>query len=100
MKPLALVAIVASILPTFTRAQVTIQETDQRITLSTPELQAAVNKRGYVTGIAGGSFVDKKTGFKDAGFGLDIVDWIMEPGSDEAYRDRLDKELVYQFNNA
>jgi hypothetical protein len=53
-----------------------------------------------VTGIAGGSFVDKKTGFKDAGYGLDIVDWIMEPGSDEAYRDKLEKELVYQFNNS
>ena len=24
----------------------------------------------------------------------------MEPGSDEAYRDRLEKEMVYEFNNA
>jgi hypothetical protein len=50
--------------------------------------------------VAAGSFLDKRTGFRDAGFGLDIVDWIMEPGSDEAYRDQLDPELVYQFNNA
>ena len=41
------------------------------------------------------SFLDKKTGFRDPGFGLDIVDWIMEPGSDAEYRDRLDPELVY-----
>ncbi|HTN77042.1 MAG TPA: hypothetical protein VL096_17405, partial [Pirellulaceae bacterium] len=28
-----------------------------------------------------------------------IVDWIMEPGSDEAYRDQLPKEMIYQFGN-
>ena len=50
--------------------------------------------------MAAGSLVDKKTGFRDAGFGLDIVDWIMEPGSDEAYRGQLDPELVYDFNNS
>ncbi|MFO0864733.1 MAG: hypothetical protein U0744_08795 [Gemmataceae bacterium] len=43
--------------------------------------------------------LDKKTGFRDLGFGLDIVDWLMEPGSDEAYRDKLDPELRYEFNN-
>ena len=42
--------------------------------------------------------MDKKTGFRDAGFGLDIVDWIMEPGSDEAYQEKLNKELIYRFN--
>mgnify|MGYP003347610391 CR=1 FL=1 len=35
----------------------------------------------------------------DLGFGLDIVDWIMEPGSDEAYRDKLAGDLPYVFNN-
>lgn len=77
-----------------------VTEDDRQIHIVTPQLTAAINKKGYVTGVAAGSFVDKKTGFHDAGFGLDIVDWIMEPGSDEAYRDRLDKELVYQFNNS
>ena len=43
--------------------------------------------------------LDRKTGFRDLGFGLDIVDWIMEPGSDEAYRDRLPGDLAYLFNN-
>ncbi len=33
------------------------------------------------------------------GFGLDIVDWLMEPGSDESYRDQLPKDLRYEFNN-
>jgi hypothetical protein len=82
------------------RAEIRVEETDQRITVATPQLEAAVNKKGYVSGIAGGSFVDKLTGARDAGFGLEIVDWIMEPGSDEAYRDQLPKEMIYQFGNA
>ena len=75
-------------------------EDDQQIKISTSELDAVIRKKGYVTGVAAGSLLDKKTGFRDAGHGLDIVDWIMEPGSDEAYRDRLPKEMIYQFGNA
>jgi hypothetical protein len=78
----------------------TVHEDDQVLQIETMDLRAAFSKQGYVTGIKGQSFVDKKTGFHDLGFGLDIVDWIMEPGSDEAYRDGLDKELVYTFNNS
>ncbi len=75
-----------------------IDETDEQIAISTPQLEAVIRKKGYVSGIAGGTLLDKQTGFRDAGHGLDIVDWIMEPGSDEAYRNSLDPELVYQFN--
>jgi len=75
-------------------------ETDDEIRIDTPQLAAVVRKKGYVTGVAGGSFLDRKTGFRDAGFGLDIVDWIMEPGSDRAYRDRLDRELIYRYENS
>lgn len=81
-------------------AQATFEKTDDEIRLATSTLQAAVRRKGYVTGIAAQSLVDKKTGFRDAGFGLDIVDWIMEPGSDESYRSQLDKELVYEFGNS
>lgn len=87
-------------LPTSAAADYAVTETDEAILIDSPQLEATIRKKGYVTGVAGGSFVDKKTGFRDAGFGLDIVDWIMEPGSDEAYRDQLDPELVYRFNNA
>jgi hypothetical protein len=73
----------------------TVTENEQQIQIETPQLSAAVCKRGYTSGVARQSFVDKKTGFRDAGFGLDIVDWLMEPGSDEAYRDKLPKELLY-----
>ncbi len=73
----------------------TVTEDEQQIKIETPQLSAAVCKKGYTSGVARQSFLDKKTGFRDAGFGLDIVDWLMEPGSDEAYRDRLPKELLY-----
>jgi len=76
-----------------------VTENDDEIRLSTPMLEATIRKRGYVTGVYRQTFLDKKTGFRDAGFGLDIADWIMEPGSDEAYRDKLDPELIYRFGN-
>ncbi len=79
-------------------AQLLVEDTEQAVQIETDCLSARIAKQGYVSGVARQSFVDKRTGFRDAGFGLDIVDWIMEPGSDEAYRDRLDQELVYQFN--
>ncbi|MCA9000011.1 MAG: hypothetical protein KDA80_23645, partial [Planctomycetaceae bacterium] len=80
-------------------AEITVADTDSQLRIETPQLSAAINKQGYVTGIQRQTFVDKKTGFRDAGFGLDIVDWIMEPGSDESYRDQLDEELIYHFGN-
>ena len=60
----------------------TVRETEDEIQIATPQLEAAIRKKGYVTGVKAQSFVDKKTGAKDLGFGLDIADWIMEPGSD------------------
>jgi hypothetical protein len=77
-----------------------VTEDDQRIRIQGSTLEAAVRKQGYVSGVEGGSLLDRKTGFRDVGFGLDIVDWIMEPGSDEAYRDKLAGDLPYLFNNA
>lgn len=78
-------------------ADYTVREEEEQIVLATPQLEAAVRKKGYVSGVARQSLLDKKTGFRDPGFGLDIADWIMEPGSDEAYRDQLEPELVYRF---
>jgi hypothetical protein len=77
-----------------------VREDDQRIRIQTSSLEVAIRKKGYVSGIEAGSFLDRKTGFRDVGFGLDIVDWIMEPGSDEAYRDKLPGDLPYLFNNS
>ena len=76
-----------------------VREDDRRIQIVGRSIEAAIAKKGYVTGVEAQSFLDRKTGFRDLGFGLDIVDWIMEPGSDEAYRDRLPGDLAYVFNN-
>jgi hypothetical protein len=76
-----------------------VTENEDQIRISTSALEAVIRKQGYVSGVAGGTFLDKRTGFRDAGFGLDVVDWLMEPGSDSAYRDQLPGDLVYDFNN-
>ncbi len=76
-----------------------VTETDDEIRIETPQIEAAIRKAGYVSGVARQSFLDKRSGFRDPGFGLDIADWIMEPGSDASYRDTLAPELVYEFGN-
>ncbi|MBS0201754.1 MAG: hypothetical protein JSS49_02555 [Planctomycetes bacterium] len=80
-------------------ADYTVRDMDDEILITTPQLEAAVRKKGYVTGVKAQSLVDRKTGARELGFGLDIADWIMEPGSDEAYRDQLPPEMVYRFGN-
>jgi hypothetical protein len=85
--------------PSIRAADYTVTETDDEIHLDLPKLEATIRKTGYVSGVARQSFLDKQTGFREAGFGLDIGYLIMEPGSDEAYRDKLDEELIYRFNN-
>ena len=75
-----------------------VSEDGEQINIRTPRIEAGIRKKGYVSGVAGGSLLDKKTGFRDPGFGLDIVDWILEPGSDKPYREKLDPELVYRVN--
>jgi hypothetical protein len=65
---------------------VRITETADAIQIDTDALSATVRKTGYVSGIAAGSFLDKKTGARDIGFGLHIQDWLMAPGwRDDGY---------------
>ncbi len=84
--------------PTPTSGFQVVDDAD-RIKIVGQSLEAVVRKKGYVSGVEGGSLLDTKTGFRDLGYGLDIVDWVMEPGSDEAYRDTLPGDLPYVFNN-
>lgn len=58
---------------------------------------AAVQTKGYVTGVMGGSLVDKATGAKDVGFGLVIVDFLLEPGVDT---EDTPKDLRYHWGDA
>ncbi len=61
-------------------AAITVTETAADITIDTDALQAKIKKTGYVSGLAAASFLDKKTGARDAGFGLHIMDFLLAPG--------------------
>ncbi len=67
-----------------------VTQTDEYVQVDTDVLQARVRKKGYVSGTAAGSFFDRKTGARDAGFGLHIMDFLMAPGwrNDDYTRDR------------
>jgi len=58
-------------------------ENQGTIVLETSCLAAEVHTTGYVSGVAGGTLLDKATGARDLGFGLDIVDFLLEPLADE-----------------
>ncbi len=63
-----------------------VKETKDYIQIDTDKLQAKINKRGYVSGIARGTFLDRKTKAREAGFGLHIMDFLMAPGwRDDGY---------------
>jgi hypothetical protein len=63
-----------------------VEETADVIQIDTDALQARIRKKGYVSGIERNSFLDKKTGARDAGFGLHIMDFLMAPGwRDDGY---------------
>jgi hypothetical protein len=80
-------------------SEITLTQDDTEIRISTSALEATIRKQGFVTGVYQGTFLDKRTGFREAGYGLDIVDWLLEPGSDRAYRSALDPELVYKYGD-
>src|SRR5687768_5489599 len=67
-----------------------VQEFDDHIQIDTDALQAKVRKKGYVSGIDRGSLLDRKTGARDAGFGLHIMDFLLAPGwrDDEYSREK------------
>src|SRR5437763_2669144 len=67
-------------------------EDDRAIRVETDKLEAVIPKRSpkqWMTGIEKGSFLDKATGFHEAGDGLMVVDWLMEPGSDAAWAEQV-----------
>ncbi len=85
--------------PALIAGEIDVSENDKRIRIVTPKLEAHVRKEGYVSGVGGGTFLDKKTGFTDPGFGLNICDFLLAPGSDRAYRDKLPERMTYQYEN-
>jgi hypothetical protein len=72
------------------KLKIQVKQTADSVEIETDCLHARIRKKGYVSGIERGSFVDKKTKAHDLGFGLHIMDFLMAPGwSDDGYpRDR------------
>jgi hypothetical protein len=69
-----------------------VVEDSRSIKIETDALKAVIPKnhpKQWMTGIEKGSFLDKATGFREAGDGLMVVDWLMEPGSDAAWADQV-----------
>jgi hypothetical protein len=68
-------------LPAFSETPaIQVRETAEFVEIETDALVARIRKKGYVSGVAAGSLLDKKTGARDAGFGLHIMDFLMAPG--------------------
>jgi hypothetical protein len=81
-----LAALMAPALASEPKGAIEVTETDDYVQIDTDALQARVRKTGYVSGIARESLLDKKTGARDLGFGLHIMDFLMAPGwRDDGY---------------
>jgi hypothetical protein len=66
--------------------EIKVTETDDALQIDTGALQAQIRKKGYVSGIAAGTFLDRKTGARDLGFGLHVMDFLLAPGwRDDGY---------------
>jgi hypothetical protein len=62
------------------------EQTDDFVQIDTDTLEAKIKKKEYVSGVAKGTFLDRKTGARDLGFGLHIMDFLMAPGwRDDGY---------------
>jgi len=66
--------------------QIEVKEAADYVQIETDALQAKIRKTGYVSGTATGSMLDKKTGARDVGYGLHIMDFLLGPGwKDDGY---------------
>jgi hypothetical protein len=77
---LSALAAPAPLAPAADPEPIRVEETPEYVQIDTDALQARVRKKRYVSGIAAGSFLDKKTGARDVGYGLHIMDFLMAPG--------------------
>ena len=68
------------------KTEIKVSQTDEYVEIETDALTARIRKKGYVSGVAAGSLLDKKTGAHDVGFGLHIMDFLLAPGwRDDGY---------------
>jgi hypothetical protein len=68
------------------KTELKVEQTDDYVQIDTDAVQARVKKKDYVSGVAKGSFLDRKSGARDVGFGLHIMDFLLAPGwRDDGY---------------
>ena len=90
LPPLAVLLLATALAQSADWAKVT--EDDRSIKIETDLLEAVIPKKNpkqWMTGIEKGSFLDKQTGFREAGDGLMVIDWLMEAGSDDAWSEKV-----------
>ncbi len=68
--------------------------------IDTDFIEVQVVPTGYVSGTHAGSFLDKRTGARDLGWGLDIADFLLEPLWDEEPLDPAAQPEPYTRNEA
>ena len=67
-------------------AEISLQQADDHLLIDTDALSVRINIKGYVSGTAACGLLDKKTGARDLGFGLHIMDFLLAPGArDDGY---------------
>lgn len=59
-----------------------IRQDGTYLRVDTTQYAAAIQTEGYVSGVSEGSFLDRKTGARDPGYGLLIADFLLQPGPD------------------
>jgi len=62
---------------------ISVTETGNGYEIENQFIQARVEREGYVSGVSKQSFLDKRTGARELGSGLDIADFLVEPLWDE-----------------
>lgn len=72
------VSLITSVLPASEKIE--LHQAGDHLRIETDTLSARINTKGYVSGVAGRSLLDKKTGARDLGFGLHIMDFLLAPG--------------------
>jgi hypothetical protein len=66
--------------------EIVVREADDHVLIETDRLEARINTRGYVSGVARQGLLDKQTGARDLGFGLHVMDFLLAPGKrDDGY---------------
>jgi hypothetical protein len=66
--------------PTTGAADLEVRTGEDFVEVETDALVARIKTKGYVSGTAAGSLLDKKTKARDLGFGLHIMDFLLAPG--------------------